>query len=91
MTAEFGRVSRRYVNPCTKVLRNPTSDPMRRAASSASTPTRLPLVGSIASLRVSRITEDATLESRTCGNNRSISGCAAKFDLMFRSFVRSMP
>ena len=47
----------RKANPCRKVLKKPTCDPMRRAASSASAPIRLPLVGSIGSLRVSRISE----------------------------------
>ena len=64
----------RYVNPCTNVLRKPTSDPSALAASSASVPMRLPDVGSSGSLRVSRISEDATLDRRLSGNRRSISG-----------------
>ena len=60
---------------------------MPRAATSTSAPSRLPDVGSSASSRVFRSTEDETLDSRTCGNRRSISGWAAKLDLMFTSCV----
>ena len=54
-------------NPWTKLLTKPTSEPIARAANSVSIPSSVPRDGPSGSSRVSLMSEDDTLDSRTCG------------------------
>ena len=69
----------------------PTSDPIARAAMSPVRITCVPCDGSSRSRgsRLSRKTVPENFDSRTCGNNRSISqASSSSVALMLKSFVR---
>ncbi len=77
----------RYTNICVNVLRNPTSEPIARAASFVSTLITSPRLGSTGSSRLLRTSPPDTDDSRTCSNSRSTigrsSGSSSKFEVSF--------